>query len=286
MKNIGIVIKLTNPEAEKLGAEIAAWLHKLDSGIGVFGDRELGRRVSAIKGLGAREFSEKVEAVIVLGGDGTMLGAVRMLAGKRAPILGINMGGLGFLTTLTTKNVYKHLKKILKGDFETDERMLLRATLSRDGRCVSEYLVLNDVVIKATIARLVKLETRINDEYITTYRADGLIIATPTGSTAYSLSALGPILYPTIHSIILAPVCPFNLTNRPVVIPDWMGVEIKLVSDHSRAELTLDGQVDVELKTDDVVSVKRAANESVLLIKGGVRSYFDILRERLMWEPK
>jgi NAD+ kinase len=155
----------------------------------------------------------------------------------------------------------------------------------RGGKVVSHHRVLNDAVIKAQGARLILLKTSINKEYVTTYRADGLIIATPTGSTAYSLSAAGPILYPTIHSITVSPICSFNLTNRPVVIPDWMNVEVTIPEGQADVALTLDGQADVELEADDQVEIKRA-EKSVYLVKFEGKSYFEILRERLMWEPK
>ena len=197
----------------------------------------------------------------------------------------VNMGGLGFLTATTVDEAYPLLERILKGDFVVEERMMLSVGLKRDGRAASTHKVLNDVVIKASDGRLVRLETRINREYVNTYRADGLIIATPTGSTAYSLSANGPILYPTIHSIRVAPICPFNLTNRPVVIPDWMTVDVTLIPDRMSVGLILDGQVDVGLEAGDVVEIRRA-EASVYLVKYEGKSYFDILRERLMWEVK
>ncbi|MBI2399719.1 MAG: NAD(+)/NADH kinase, partial [Deltaproteobacteria bacterium] len=163
--------------------------------------------------------------------------------------------------------------------------MLLHVEHTREDEVLCSHRVLNDAVIKGDNARLVRLETRINKEYVNTYRADGLIIATPTGSTAYSLSANGPILYPTIHSIIVAPICPFNLTNRPVVIPDWMTVDVTVSPDQHAVELILDGQVDMPLESGDVIKIRRA-EESAYLIKYQGKSYFDILRERLMWEVK
>jgi NAD+ kinase len=220
----------------------------------------------------------------VLGGDGTMLLAARIVDGRKIPILGVNLGSLGFLTSISVDEIYKVLEKMLKDECpELEERMMLSVDVMRGGEKVASYKVFNDAVIKGTIARLVKLETRINREYVTTYRADGLIIATPSGSTAYSLSAAGPILYPTIHSIIVVPICPFNLTNRPVVIPDWMNVEVGLGEEQSRVELTIDGQIDIPLFGGDRVDIKRAET-NVYLVKCEARSYFAILRERLMWE--
>jgi len=280
LKKIGLVVKASNPEAIKLGEDIAAWAARRGTLVcceaGLAG-------IMDVPGTSAPDrFPGDIELMVVLGGDGTMLHAVRLLDGSKVPVLGVNLGSLGFLTAITAKEVFPLLEEIFAGDFETNERMLLSVTIERDGKSAS-YKVLNDAVIKGENARLVNLETRINKEYVNTYRADGLIIATPTGSTAYSLSANGPILYPTIHSIIVAPICPFNLTNRPVVIPDWMKVEIKLPPEQVRTGLILDGQVDVPLTGGDRITIERAA-QSVYLIRCEGKSYFDILRERLMWE--
>ncbi len=283
VKKIGLVMKLSNPDAVKLGAGISEWAHK--RGSTVYTSQNLLECVPYATSVTSAELAELVDVMVVLGGDGTMLSAARLLDGRKVPILGVNMGGLGFLTATTVSEVYPLLERISKGDFVVEERMMLSVGVSRDGRTASTHRVLNDVVIKASDGRLVRLETRINREYVNTYRADGLIIATPTGSTAYSLSANGPILYPTIHSIIVAPICPFNLTNRPVVIPDWMTVDVTVIPDRMSVGLILDGQVDVALVAGDLVEVRRA-EASVYLIKYEGKSYFDILRERLMWEVK
>lgn len=280
MNKIGLVVKASNPEAIKLGEEIARWAAARGSQLCC----EAGLRgIIDIPGACVPEkFPGDIDLMVVLGGDGTMLHAVRLLDGGDVPVLGVNLGSLGFLTAITAREVFPLLEDIFAGNFVTNERMLLSVTVERDGKSAG-YKVLNDAVIKGENARLVNLETRINEEYVNTYRADGLIVATPTGSTAYSLSANGPILYPTIHSIIVAPICPFNLTNRPVVIPDWMKVEITLPPEQVRTGLILDGQVDLPLSGGDRIIVRRAG-ESVYLISCEGKSYFDILRERLMWE--
>lgn len=283
VKKIGLIMKLSNPEAIKLGCDISDWVHK--KGGKVYTSQNLLECVPTATSVTSDELPAVVDVMVVLGGDGTMLSAARMLDGRKVPILGFNMGGLGFLTASTVKEVYPLLERIMKDDYVIEERMMLSVSLLRKGETASKHKVLNDVVIKAANGRLVKLETRINREYVNTYRADGLIIATPTGSTAYSLSANGPILYPTIHSIIVAPICPFNLTNRSVVIPDWMTVDVTVLPDQMSVGLILDGQVDVGLEAGDTVKVKRA-EASVYLIKYEGKSYFDILRERLMWEVK
>lgn len=283
MKKIGIIVKISNPEAIKTGEEVCRWLSK--QGVEVFVEKAIGDKVKCATALEAEDIPGKVDAIIVLGGDGTMLHVVRLLKGNSVPILGVNQGGLGFLTAINVDEIYTLLERMLKGDYKTAERMMLSVDVIRKGKVVSHHRVLNDAVIKATGARLAMLKTSINKEYVTTYRADGLIVATPTGSTAYSLSAAGPILYPTIHSITVSPICPFNLTNRPVVIPDWMNVEVTIPGKQTGIILTLDGQSDIELEEDDQVEIKRD-KKSVFLVKFEGKSYFEILRERLMWELK
>ncbi len=283
MKKIGLIVKKGNPKAISLASGIAAWAEGNNAEVYVEG--ALSEAVKPSIATPLERMSEVVELIVVLGGDGTMLSAARLIKGRKVPILGVNMGGLGFLTAITINEVFPLLERILRDDIRLEERMMLSVATVRQGEVISEHDVLNDAVIKGETGRLVRLETRMNKEYVTTYRADGLIIATPTGSTAYSLSAAGPILYPTIHSIIVAPICPFNLTNRPVVIPDWMTVEVALRSPQVNTALILDGQVDIPLSQGDIVRVKRSAS-SVHLVRYDGKGYFDILRERLMWEVK
>jgi len=283
MNKIGIIAKLDKPEAIKVGQNIVEWLGKRK--IELYLDAEFGNILGQGKGYSRDKLTSLVELIIVLGGDGTMLSVARTVGEKKIPILGINLGGLGFLTAIKINEIYPVLEKVIKDDFETEERMMLSVQIHKDGKKTSTYSVLNDVVIKGTLARLINLDARINKEYVTTYRADGLIISTPTGSTAYSLSAGGPILYPTIHSIIVAPICPFTLTNRPVVIPDWMTVEVLIKPGQRDVLLTLDGQVDVQLGGGDIIEVKRS-DACLYLVKCPGKSYFDILRERLMWGGK
>jgi NAD+ kinase len=283
LKKIGIIVKISNPEAILTGNKVCKWL--TNYGVETFVEKAIADKVECATAMDAEEIPANVDAIIVLGGDGTMLHVVRLLNGSDVPILGVNQGGLGFLTAINVDEIFPLLERMLKGDYKTGERMMLSVDVVRGGTIVSHHRILNDAVIKATGARLVSLKTSINKEYVTTYRADGLIVATPTGSTAYSLSAAGPILYPTIHSITVSPICPFNLTNRPVVIPDWMTVEVSVPKGQADIMLTLDGQADIELKEGDKVEIKRDA-KSVYLVKFEGKSYFEILRERLMWELK
>ncbi|MFQ5428028.1 MAG: NAD(+)/NADH kinase [Thermodesulfobacteriota bacterium] len=286
MKKIGMIVNDSNSEAIDFGCVLASWV-KEDKGE-VFVTSSLSSLISPSKVVGSggtEEFFDAIDVLIVLGGDGTMLRAVKLVAGLDIPVMGINLGGLGFLTSVTVKEAREMTRKVLRGDFSIEQRMMLSVDLERDGKLFSSHKVLNEAVVKGLSVRLIRLETSINKEYVTTYRADGLIVATPTGSTAYSLSASGPILYPTIHSIIVAPICPFNLMNRPVVIPDWMSVEITVCPEQDNISLVLDGEHDVSIECGDVITIKRAET-SVYLIKYEGKSYFDILRERLMWDVK
>ncbi len=283
MKKMAVIIKRGNPDAVAHAKNISEWLS--NEGVKVYGEDILASKVEFMETATPETIAETVEAIIVLGGDGTMIYATRLLKGRKVPILGVNMGGLGFMTAVKVDDIFKNLKKILAGDFETEERMMLEIVLRRADGSEEKHLALNDAAIKTNIARVCSLETRINKEYVTHYRADGLLISTPTGSTAYALSAGGPILYPTIHSIIVVPICAFNLTNRPVVIPDWMEVEVRIGPENTDLFLTFDGQIDRHLKDGDSVIVRRA-KAGLHLIKCDGKGYFEILRERLMWELK
>lgn len=285
MKAIGITAKIANPKAVELSSKIAEWLK--NKGVECYGDHKLASRVELIKESPQEgTFADAIEAVVCLGGDGTMLYAARLLGGRGVPMLGVNMGGLGFMTApIKAEGIFNLLEDLIAGNVETQERMMLDVRVTRAGEVVAQKRALNDAIIKTTAGRLIKLKVSINKEYVTTYRADGLIISTPTGSTAYSLSAAGPILYPTIHSVILVPICPFNLAHRPVVLSDDMDVEVTVAPDHSDVELTIDGQFDMPLEVGDVIDVRRSKS-CIYLIKCSGRSYFEVLRERLLWEDE
>jgi NAD+ kinase len=283
MKSVGVIVKPNHPEAIVAYREVAAWLFK--RGIDIFADPQLAQEVDGAKGCSIEEMAELVDLIIVLGGDGTILHTARHLNGRKPPILGLNLGGLGFLTAVKKEELYPALERAIRDEFEVEERMRLSVTIYRGGQEHSTYSVLNDAVVKGTHSRLISLETRINEEYVNTYRADGLIVATPTGSTAYSLSSGGPILYPTIHSIILAPICPFNLTNRSVVIPDWMDIKVIIRGEENRPTLTMDGQLDIPMQDGDTIDIRRSES-SIYLLKCPGKSFFGVLRERLLWERK
>ena len=224
--------------------------------------------------------------IVVLGGDGTLLSVARHYASLEIPILGVNVGGLGFLTEISLDELYPSMEQVLEGRYAVEERMMLTARLLRQGQVSWEKHLLNDAVInKGALARIVELATWIDGEYLTTYRADGLIVSTPTGSTAYTLSAGGPIVYPTLRHIILIPICPFTLSNRPIILPDTVTVAVTFEEEVHDAYLSLDGQEGQALQREDRVELS-VAPQNLKLILSPHRSYFEILRTKLGWgEP-
>jgi NAD+ kinase len=280
MHKIGIIAKGNKPEAIQVVKELVGWLK--DRKVECFVDSEIAKAVPH-PALDKQEMPGAVDMVVVLGGDGTLLAAARALQKKAVPILGVNLGGLGFLTEITLAELYPMLEAILHGAYKTDERMLLEARVWRDKKVVDTFIVLNDVVInKGALARIIELETSVDQAYLTTFRSDGLIISTPTGSTGYSLSAGGPIVYPSLHSIIITPICPHTMTNRPIICPQEATISVTLCSMDQEVFLTLDGQVGFKMELHDRVEIKKGEG-FVRLIKSPSRNYFEVLRQKLMW---
>jgi len=287
MKRIGIIAKQNKPEAVTLTGRLVEWLQP--KGVEVYIEEGIEKslrpnlRAPFLNPVKREEIPSHAEMIIVLGGDGTLLSVARLVGSHEVPILGVNLGGLGFLTEITLEELYRVLERVIQGDFVTDERVVFHAAVIRRGERLVEFIVLNDAVInKGALARIIDLETTINGEYLTTFKSDGLIISTPTGSTAYNLSAGGPIVYPSLHCIIITPICPHTLTNRPIVIPDDVEVRAILKSKQQEVILTLDGQQGFVLEFGDVVEVKKAEGK-ILLIKSPYRHYFEVLREKLKW---
>jgi NAD+ kinase len=283
LTSVGILYKYHFEPARIEAEKIAQWLRA--KSIAVF-SKEMGPvgRIEACLEK-ATDIPEDVQLFIVLGGDGTLLGAARTVAQFGVPILGVNLGGLGFLTEIPIKRLYPALDMMLKNQVEVESRLMLETTVLRHGAEACRFSVLNDVVInKGALARIIDLDVYINDEFLTTFRADGLIVATPTGSTAYNLSAGGPVLYPTMESFILTPICPFTLTNRPIILPDSHSVCIKLTKEREdeRVSLTFDGQVGFDLKQSDEVLI-HTSEKKIKLIKSPDQGYFEILRQKLSW---
>ena len=280
MKKIGIICKTGRNEPQEILQELLPLLRQ--KGCEAFVDAETAAALN-IKGFSRSEIASLAEIVLVLGGDGTMLSVSRLVAPKGIPILGINLGSLGFITEVNRDEIFSAVDKMLNDGCAIEERMMLTAAIHRNGKKIADYTVLNDVVInKGALARIIDLETNINSRYVTTYKADGLIISTPTGSTAYSLSAGGPILYPTLDSMVVTPICSHTLTNRPIVVPGNSKIEIIIKSLSEDVFLTLDGQVGFSLRMDDVVEISKSPFETKLLVPIE-RDYFQVLRTKLKW---
>jgi len=287
MKRIGIIAKQNKPEAVTITGQLVEWLQS--RGIDVYIEEGLGGAVRAttkgpwLRGIKKEEIPIHAEMIIVLGGDGTLLSVARLMGKHEVPILGVNLGGLGFLTEITLEELYRVLERVIKGEYVTDERVVLTVGVVRRGEKLAEFTVLNDAVInKGALARIIDIETTINGDYLTTFKSDGLIISTPTGSTAYNLSAGGPIVYPSLHCIIITPICSHTLTNRPIMVPDDVEIGVILKSKQQEVLLTLDGQQGFVLEFGDTVEVKKAEGR-ILLIKSPYRHYFEVLREKLKW---
>jgi NAD+ kinase len=231
-----------------------------------------------------REFlAQESDLLLVLGGDGTLLAAAREAAPRGIPVLPINLGSLGFLTSFTLGELYPALEETIAGHVTASERVMLTASLNREGKVIESQLVLNEAVItKGALARMIEIELSIDEDFVCRYRADGLIVATPTGSTAYSLSAGGPIVHPAVESIILTPICPHTLSDRPLVVGDCCNVEMRLRGAAESVYLTLDGQKGVLMESEDRVSIVRA-KERLKLIQPHRKSYYEILRNKLKW---
>jgi NAD+ kinase len=268
-RRIGIVSKMDSPGASETAGQVESFLRK--KGVEVLREEERVGRES--------------DLVVVLGGDGTLIHAAKLLAGRPVPILGVNMGSLGFMTEVPNGEVYPALESVLAGQAIMSQRMKLRVHLHRGGTTGAPELdaeVLNDVVVsKGANSRMAELDTSYGDEYLTTYRADGVILATPTGSTAYSLAANGPIVYPTMRGVIINPICPHTLTQRPLVVPDDRQVNVVLVND-ARVYLALDGKTGATLSRGDRIQVKQSTN-SVYLVRNPRFHFFGILRAKLRW---
>lgn len=279
MKKVGIITKRGIPEAVNAVKNLLTLLKK--KGFNVFVESEAAG-VLKMKGYPPRELPSLVDMLIVLGGDGTLLSVAGLVGDKGVPILGVNLGGLGFITEITLNEIQEAINKIVSRQYDLEERIMLSAQVYRRERQVFKASALNDVVInKSALARMIEFDAYVNRRYVTTLKADGLIISTPTGSTAHSLSAGGPILYPTLRSFVVTPICPHTLTNRPIVLPDNFTLEIT-IKKGDEVYLTLDGQVGFPLKADDIIKVKKA-DYKTRFIRFHDRDYFQILRTKLKW---
>ena len=281
MKLVGIFVKRHHQDAIRVAGEVAAWLN--GRGITVLAEEALAAEIADALGCPAAEIPTQADLLIVLGGDGTLLSVARLVGDRRTPILGINLGSLGFLTEITRDEIVPVLTKLLAGELTISERLRLDVTIRREGTEVASYRVLNDLVInKGALARIIDMEAWVDDTYLTTFKADGLIVATPTGSTAYNLAAGGPIISSAAHCLVISPICPHMLTNRPIIVSDEALIRIEVKFQDEDVVLTADGQVGMPLHGGDVVEIRRSAHPT-LLVLSPTKDYFQILRTKLKW---
>jgi NAD+ kinase len=282
IRAIGIVCKPIKEMVATVVPPLIAWLRECH--IEVYVDVEtLGCLDLQVPCLAREAIGEKIDLLIVLGGDGTLLSAARALGAHNVPILAVNLGSLGFLTTITLDHLYPMLEQVLQGKHRIGERMMLEAQIVRSGKAGEKQTALNDLVVnKGALSRILDFDLYVDGDHVARYRADGLIIATPTGSTAYSLAAGGPIIHPGIDGFVITPICPHMLTNRPLVVPDSSHMEIDFSPVDERVYVTLDGQIGFELGPADRVLITKSSNK-VTFVRPPRKTYFEVLRSKLRW---
>jgi NAD+ kinase len=281
IRRVVVVAKPGTPEGQRIAFELSAWLRS--RGVQVRLDQTTAEALGRKDGISTDTLPRATDLVIVAGGDGTLLSVARVAGPLGIPILGVNFGGLGFMTELQPEELYAALEKVLRGEYTIEEREALRVRFRRGRKILGEYAMLNDAVVtKTALARMLVIEVRIDKELVATYTSDGLIIATPTGSTAYNLSAGGPILDPRMSAFVIAPICPHAMSYRPVVVPGWVTIEVTLRSMTEEAYLTLDGQVGFPMRQLDAIVVDRHPR-SVRLMRVAKRGFFEVLQRKLRW---
>ncbi len=281
VKKVGLVLKRQEPRVPGILADIIPWFQA--RGVELFVDRSSAEVHSCpCTVLPPEELAAAVDMVAVFGGDGTLLYAARIVGGSGVPIMGINLGALGFLAEVKLEDMRPAFENVLSGDYHVEDRMMLDVDILRGPDKAGCYFALNDAVMnKGALARMIELEVKVNSQVVTVTRADGLIISTPTGSTAYSLSAGGPILYPSLEAFIITPICPHTLTNRPVVVPDNAIVEVRLCHGYD-VVLTVDGLVGMRLQPGDMLKIHKA-EPPIRLVQPEGSTFFKLLREKLKW---
>jgi NAD+ kinase len=281
VKTVGIFSKPGVPEGKELLPGIIEWLQA--RGIAVRYDENSAEYLGRSDGLERASVPDDADLAIVLGGDGTLLSAARAIGTREIPLFPVNLGGLGFLTAITVDEVFPELIRALRGEHRIGRRKLLHTEVLRGGEIVASYDALNDAVLtKSSIARMIDLDTWVDEQFVCAYKADGLIVSTPTGSTAYSLSAGGPIIFPSVPAICLTPICPHMLTNRPVLVPETSVVRVRSHGEDGSVFLTIDGQIGEPLKQDDCV-VCRSSLYALHLVRPPRMKFFDVLRQKLKW---
>jgi NAD+ kinase len=281
MRTVGISAKISSSEALDYAAKTVRDLRA--RGLEVVLDFATADKINDRGPTAAKsDLGKRAEMLITFGGDGTLLSVARQTP-HGVPIIGVNMGTLGFLTEIRIEEFPAVLERALAGDIVSEERVRFDVIVKNEGREPRTYRVLNDATInKSALARIVEMKVSVSGQFVSTFRADGLIVSTPTGSTAYNLSAGGPIVYPTMGAVIITPICPHMLTNRPIVLPDDLEIEISITTTHQEIFLTLDGQEGVPINERDHVTVRKSS-ETVLLVQSPDKNYFDVLRTKLKW---
>jgi len=280
IKTVGIVSKPNSEAAQALVPKLIAWLGS--RGIAVRLDKASAVYAGA-GGIARDDVPEGCDLMVVLGGDGTLLSAARAIGHREIPLFPVNMGGLGFLTAITIEEVFTELERAFRGEHRIGKRKLLHTEVVRDGEAIATWDALNDAVLsKAAIARMIDLDTYVDEQFVCAYKADGLIVSTPTGSTAYSLSAGGPIIFPSVPTICITPICPHMLTNRPVLVAETSVVRVISHGPDESVYLTIDGQVGMPIRNNDTL-VCRSSRYSLLLVRPPRMMFFDVLRQKLKW---
>jgi NAD+ kinase len=280
-KKIGIVSKPGRADLPQLLDELVEWLD--DQGVEWTGDLVTQDYRGKKGGFDRAQLDRDFDFIVVLGGDGTLLSAARGVGLKETPLLAVNLGGLGFLMSTGPEQLFDALSSVIAGDYRIQSRTVLAGKVVRDGEIIAKYNALNDFVVsKAALARLLQIEVLVDDEFMCSYRADGLVLSTPTGSTAYSLAAGGPVIAPTVEGFCLTPICPHTLSNRPVVVPQSSKFEIVFVGGDDSTFLTVDGQVGLNLRPNDHIIAEKAGH-SVRIIETKNVHFFDVLRTKMGW---
>jgi NAD+ kinase len=284
VRSVGLIAKPRSDRGATLVPELIAWLEA--RGITVFLDEGAAAYAGRSPALSRDQVAAESQLLVVLGGDGTLLSAARASLRRNGshdlPLFAVNLGGLGFLTAITIEELYPQLQRALHGDFRVARRRMLHVELWRGEQRIASHEALNDVVLtKAEIARMIDLEVHVDNHFVCVYKADGLIVSTPTGSTAYSLSAGGPIMFPSVAATAITPICPHTLTNRPVIVPDESEIQV-IVLYNSPTYMTIDGQVGEILESGDRIICRRSEH-CISLVRPPDMMFFDVLREKLKW---
>ena len=281
IKKIGIIANIAKEKSPEYTAALREWM--IGRGLEVYLEEGIAAKIGGLPGVERRKLWSLVDLIVVFGGDGTILRTARLVRDRDVPIVGINLGVFGYLTEVNLDEMYSAMEVILAGDFQVEKRMMLDVEIGGEEGTFREGSVLNDVVInRGNLSRIMELETTVDGRYMTTFKADGLIISTPTGSTAYSLSAGGPIVFPELYSIIINPICPHTLTNRPLILPESAEIKVTLRTEEEGATVTLDGQISFTVKSGDSVTIRKSQYVTTL-VSSPHRGYFEILRTKLGW---